>query len=309
MDQRHVLGPPNVASENMINESFLGSVMPLVALKDLFARAQRQEYALGAFNAIGLEHTQAIVEAAEKENSPIILQLSQNAITYHLDDIIPIGLACAKVSEAASIPVALHLDHATTWELCEAALDIGFSSVMYDASHLPLEHNAELTADIAERVHARGGSIEGELGVVGGKDGIQTSQHGKTDPSIARWYVDATGIDAFAVAVGTSHYMVDKTASLDFELISRLGRETTIPLVLHGSSGVSDEDVVEAVRRGITKINIATELNKAFTTAIRSFLTDNPEVVDPRKYLQPARDAVIDVVRRRLRVLGSANRA
>jgi fructose-bisphosphate aldolase class II len=283
--------------------------MPIASTDDLLVQAQRERYGIGAFNVISLEHAQAIVIGAERERSPIILQLSQNAVAYHLGAIGPVGSACISLATSAEVPVAVHLDHATTWELCEEALDLGFSSVMFDASLMSLDANAEATAAIAARVHARRCSIEAELGVVGGKEGATSSEEGKTDPALAQWYVEATGVDAIAVAVGTSHYMVDKTAILDFELITRLREALEIPLVLHGSSGVPDDDLREAVRRGIVKVNTATELNKAFTRAVRDFLSDDAEVVDPRKYLHVAREAVVAAVRSRLEILGSAGRA
>ncbi len=283
--------------------------MPIASTGDLLIHGQQEGYGVGAFNVIGLEHAQAVVAAAEQERAPVILQLSQNAVAYNLGAIGPIGSACISLAETAAVPVALHLDHSTSWELCEAALDLGFSSVMFDASLMSLDANVEATAAIAQRVHDRNRSIEAELGVVGGKDGAVSSEEDKTDPDLARWYTDATSVDAIAVAVGTSHYMVNKTAVLDLDLITRLRDAVDVPLVLHGSSGVPDEDLREAVRRGITKVNTATELNKAFTQAVRDFLARDADVVDPRKYLHEAREAVIGAVRRRLRVLGSAERA
>ena len=283
--------------------------MTLAATNDLLRQAQQTGYGVGAFNVIGIEHAQAIVTGAEREHAPVILQLSQNAVAYHLGAIAPIGTACMELAAAAGVPVALHLDHATTWELCETALDIGFSSVMFDASLLPLDANVAETAAIAERVHARQRSIEAELGVVGGKEGATSSAEGNTDPDHAQWYVEATGIDAIAVAVGSSHYMVDKTAVLDLELISTLREVVTVPLVLHGSSGVPDAALREAVRRGIVKVNTATELNKAFTHAVREHLARDAGVVDPRAYLREARDAMVEAVRHRLQLLDSSGRA
>lgn len=283
--------------------------MSLASTNDLLLQAQRARYGVGAFNVIGLEHAQAIVAAAERERAPVILQLSQNAIAYNLGAIEPIGSACKSLATSATVPVALHLDHATTWELCEAALDLGFGSVMFDASLLSLEENAAATTAIAACVHARHRSIEAELGVVGGKAGAASSEEGKTDPALARWYVETTGVDALAVAVGTSHYMVEKTAILDFDLITSLREAVDVPLVLHGSSGVPDDAVPEAVRRGIVKVNTATELNKAFTSAVRDFLSANTDVVDPRKYLRDARAAMTAVVSSRLQMIGSSGRA
>ena len=283
--------------------------MPLASTKELLTAAQRRTYGIGAFNVIGLEHAEAIIRGAELERSPVILQVSQNAIRYHLGSLVPIGSACAQLAASAEIPVALHLDHATTWHLCEEALDIGFSSVMLDASTESLEQNVASTTEVAQRVHQRRASIEAEIGVVGGKDGAESTADGMTDAEQASWYVSETGIDALAVAVGTTHYMVDKTAALDLDLISSIRERVDIPLVLHGSSGVPDDDLREAVQRGIVKVNTATELNKAFTSAVRGFLANNTAAVDPRTYLSEARDATVTAVRHRMQVIGSGGMA
>ena len=283
--------------------------MPLGSALDLLRNAEAGGYSIGAFNVIGAEHAQAIVCAAELERSPAILQLSENSVKYNLGSVVPIGRLCYELAREAGVPVALHLDHATSWELCERALDAGFGSVMLDASALPLEANVRATADAARRAHARGATLEGELGVVGGKGGVMSPHEGQTDPQQARQYVEATGVDALAVAVGTAHAMVETTASVDLELVSRLRAAVAVPLVLHGSSGVPDADLAEVVRRGIVKINVATQLNVAFTRAVRAALARDSRLVDPRKYLGPARDAVVEAVRGRIRLLGSAGRA
>ncbi len=273
---------------------------------DLLRQARVGGYGVGAFNVIGLEHAQAIVRAAEEERAPVVLQLSQNSVAYNLGDVGPIGLAMRALAEAASVPAALHLDHVTTRELCERALDTGFSSVMFDASARDYAENVSATREMAAWLHERGASLEAELGVVGGKEGLETTEEGKTDPEQAGRYVQDTGADSLAVAIGTTHYMVEQSARIDLELISRIREQVGVPLVLHGSSGVPDEDLREAVRRGIAKVNIATQLNKAFTRAVREHLARDPSVVDPRPYLTEARDALIRTVRERIRVLGSA---
>ena len=283
--------------------------MALTPTVDLLRRAQAAGYGVPAFNVIGLEHAEAIVSGAEDERAPVILQLSENAVKYHFGAIEPIGRACAELARAATVPVALHLDHATSAELCERAVAVGFSSVMLDTSDLPLAENARQTAELAAWAHGRGVGLEAALGVVGGKDGVSTSDEGKTDPATARSYVAETGADALAVAVGTSHSMTEQTARIDLALVSRLRAAVDVPLVLHGSSGVPDADLAEAVRRGIVKVNLATQLNQAFTAAIRRCLAADPAVVDPRRYLGEARRAVTDVVRDRLRLLGTAGRS
>lgn len=275
----------------------------------MLQRARADGYGVGAFNVISLEHAQAIVRAAELENSPVILQISQNAVRYNLGRLEPIGNACHTLATQSSVPVALHLDHATTKGLCEQALDLEFGSVMFDASSLHLDANIKITAELAKWVHRRDAALEAELGVVGGKDGAVSSEVGNTDPGHAGQYVQLTGVDSLAVAVGTSHYMVEQNAQVDLDLIGALRAAVDVPLVLHGSSGVPDADLREAVRCGITKVNVATQLNKAYTQAIRGILSMDETVVDPRKYLAPAREAMVEAVRSRMLLLGSSGRA
>jgi len=283
--------------------------VPTAATGELLRRAQAGGYAVAAFNVIGIEHAQAIVGGAELARAPVILQLSENAVRYHLGAIAPIGRACAELAGAAAVPVALHLDHATTLDLCERAVEVGFSSVMLDVADLPFAANVRRTAELAEWAHARGIGVEAGLGIVGGKDGAVTSATGLTDPDAARAYVAATGADALAVAVGTSHGMRERTARIDLDLVARLRAATAVPLVLHGSSGVPDADLAAAATRGIAKINLATQLNVAFTAALRNALAADPAAVDPRPYLAAARGAVRALVADRLRLLGAAGRA
>lgn len=283
--------------------------MTVVPTLELVRQAQAGGYGIGAFNVIGSEHAQAIVYAAELERSPVILQISENSVAYNLGSLAPIGRCCFELARAARVPVALHLDHATSWELCEQALDLDFGSVMFDGSTRPFEENVRATADAARRTHARGAAIEAELGVVGGKGEIVSSHAGLTDPDQARQFVAETGVDSLAVAIGSTHQMTEQTATIDLERATRLRATVPVPLVLHGSSGVSDADLADLVRRGIVKVNIATQLNKAFTAAVRQVLAEQPAAVDPRKYLGPGRDAVVELVRDRVRLLGSAGRA
>jgi len=197
--------------------------------------------------------------------------------------------------------VAVHLDHAERPELVDEAIALGFGSVMFDGGALPYDENVAMTAAVAARAHAAGVYIEGELGEVGGKDGAHAPGV-RTDPHEARAFVAATGVDALAVAVGSSHAMTDRTASLDLELISRLREALPVPLVLHGSSGVADATIAAAVRAGMTKINVSTHLNGFFTRAIRATLDTDERLVDSRKYLTPARDALAGEAARMLRL-------
>ncbi|MFD4658648.1 ketose-bisphosphate aldolase [Kitasatospora sp. NPDC058444] len=275
--------------------------MPLSGTGVIAATAAGAARGVGAFNVIQLEHAQAIVAGAEAAGAPVVLQISENAVRYHgaLD---PIGAATLAVARAAGVPVAVHLDHATSVELVHQAVESGFTSVMFDASVLAYEENVAATAEVVAHCHAAGVWVEAELGEVGGKDGVHAPGV-RTDPAEAAAFVAATGVDALAVAVGTSHAMLTRDAALDFELIARLRDAVPVPLVLHGSSGVADEDLSAAVDAGMTKINIATHLNQVFSTAVRRALADDARLVDTRRYLGPARDAVAAEVTRLLGVL------
>ncbi|MCT2583350.1 class II fructose-bisphosphate aldolase [Actinophytocola gossypii] len=271
---------------------------PTADLVDPAAKAGR---GVGAFNVIQLEHAEALVAGAEAAGAPVVLQISENAVRYH-GALEPLGLATLAVARASSAPVAVHLDHATDVDLVHEAVRLGFGSVMYDASTMSYEDNVAATAAVVAHCRERGVWVEAELGEVGGKDGVHAPGV-RTDPDEAKAYVEATGVAALAVAVGTSHAMLTRDAAVDLELIGRLHEAVPVPLVLHGSSGVPDDDLRRAVAAGMTKINIATQLNKAFTAAARAFLAENPQVVDTRKYLGAGRDAVADEVARLLRVL------
>ncbi|MFD8754861.1 ketose-bisphosphate aldolase [Kitasatospora sp. NPDC059577] len=259
---------------------------------------------VGAFNVIHLEHAQAVVAGAEAAGAPVILQISENAVRYH-GALAPIAAATLVVARAAKVPVAVHLDHATSIELVHEAVQLGLTSVMYDASALPYEENVRTTAEVVRHCHAAGVWVEAELGEVGGKDGVHAPGV-RTDPAEAAAFVAATGVDALAVAVGTSHAMLTRDAVLDFALIARLHEAVPVPLVLHGSSGVADQDLTAAVDAGMTKVNIATHLNRVFTTAVRRALADDTRLVDTRRYLGPARAAVATEVARLLGVLKAA---
>jgi len=233
----------------------------------------------------------------------VVLQISENCVAYH-GGLAPIASACLAIARGAAVPVAVHLDHAADVALVEAAAGLGLRSVMFDASRLPYAANVQATADVAGWCHARGIWVEAELGEIGGKDGVH-SPLARTDPDEAAQYVAATGVDALAVAVGSSHAMATRDAVLDLSLIARLHAAVSVPLVLHGSSGVPDAVLTAAVSAGMTKINIATQLNKVFTAAVRRYLSAEPAVVDPRRYGSAGRDAVAPEVARLLGVIGA----
>ncbi|WP_295101678.1 class II fructose-bisphosphate aldolase [uncultured Microbacterium sp.] len=274
--------------------------MTLVSARELVTDAAARGAGIGAFNVIHLETAEGLVRASADAGLPVILQISQNCADYH-GGLEPIALATLAVARRAQTPVAVHLDHAERPELVDEAIALGFGSVMFDGGALPYDENVALTAAVAERAHAAGVYVEGELGEVGGKDGAHAPGV-RTDPDEARAFVTATGVDALAVAVGSSHAMTDRTASLDLELIARLRDALDVPLVLHGSSGVADAVIADAVRAGMTKINVSTHLNGFFTRAIRSTLDADAKLVDSRKYLTPARDALAGEAARMLRL-------
>ncbi len=282
--------------------------MTLVSAAELVRAAATQNRGIGAFNVIHLETAEALVAASAQAGLPVILQISQNCARYH-GALEPIALATLAVARRAETPVAVHLDHAENPELVDEAIALGFGSVMFDGGALPYDENVALTRAVAARAHAAGVYVEGELGEVGGKDGAHAPGV-RTDPDEARAFVAETGVDALAVAVGSSHAMTDRSASLDIALIGRLrsalrdsGRDgADVPLVLHGSSGVADAVIMDAVRAGMTKINVSTHLNGFFTRAVRSVLGADERLVDSRKYIAPGRAAVVEEAARMLRL-------
>lgn len=274
--------------------------MTLVSARDLVSAATAAGTGIGAFNVIHLETAEGLVRAAALAQLPVILQISQNCADYH-GGLEPIALATLAVARRAQTPVAVHLDHAERPELVDEAIALGFGSVMFDGGALPYDDNVALTAAVVARAHEAGVYVEGELGEVGGKDGAHAPGV-RTDPDEARAFVAATGVDALAVAVGSSHAMTDRTASLDLDLIGRLHDALPVPLVLHGSSGVADAVIADAVHAGMTKINVSTHLNGFFTRAVREKLDADERLVDSRKYLAPARDALADEAARMLRL-------
>jgi fructose-bisphosphate aldolase class II len=269
--------------------------MPLARTADLVAAAYRAGTGVLAFNVITLEYAEAIVAGAEEANRPVILQLSENAVRFHHGRLAPIAAATTAVAAAAGIPASVHLDHVENVALLHAGAENGVSSAMFDAAKLDYEANVEATRSAARWAHDRGIFLEAELGEVGGKDGAHAPGV-RTDPAEAAAFVAGTGVDALAVAVGSSHAMSERTASLEFDLIAQLRSAVPVPLVLHGSSGVADEDLRRAVSAGITKINVGTLLNVRFTAVVRKHLTSDESVTDPRKYLAPARTAIADAV-------------
>jgi fructose-bisphosphate aldolase class II len=275
----------------------------LATTADLLADAYARGTGLAALNVITLEQAEGTVLGAEQAGLPVVLQVSQNAAKFHLDDPAPLAAALLVLARSSQVDVALHLDHVTRVDLLHRTAECGFSSVMFDAGPLPYEENVAATRDAAAWGHEHGLLVEAELGFVGGKTddgwGQVESAHGsgvRTDPAQAAEYVAATGVDALAVAVGSRHAMTSADADLDLDLVARLRTAVDVPLVLHGSSGVPQPTIAAAVVAGMTKVNIGTITTVALTRAIRQHLADRPQVSDPRQYLDPARKAVSALV-------------
>ena len=276
--------------------------MTLAQTAELVSAAATAGEGVAAFNVITLEHAEAIALGAETARRSGILQISENAVRFHGGQLLPIASAVVAVAEQASVPLAVHLDHVEDDALLRRAAGLGISSVMYDASKRDYDANVTATRQAAEWAHERGLWIEAELGEIGGKDGAHAPGV-RTDPDEALAYVAATSVDGLAVAVGSSHAMVERTAELDLTLIKDLAHKLPVPLVLHGSSGVADVNLSAAIAAGIVKVNIGTILNVVFTGALRGRLAAEPNLVDPRSYLRPARGAVAAEVTRLLTVV------
>jgi fructose-bisphosphate aldolase class II len=278
-------------------------------------RAQQEGWAVGAFNANTLEQAQAIVLAAQSEEAPAIIQVSHRALTYigsgneiqGLKYIAAIGKVAA---ESVTVPIALHLDHGTEREVLQA-LALDFTSVMFDGDGYSFEENISITKRLCEDAHSVGACMEAEVGEVPKPDGMEFDESAiaLTQPDEATQFVDSTGIDTLAVALGSVHGLKTKQISLDLERLAEIRERVSVPLVLHGSSGVSDHDIRRGIGMGLCKINVATQLAQAFTGAIRDVLNSDSELVDPRKYLAPGRSAQIEVVRERIRFFGASGKA
>jgi len=283
--------------------------VPLIATSDLVRHAAADGSAVAAFNVITLEHVEAVVRGAEAARAPVVVQISENAVRFHGGLTVPLARAAVALAQTSGSGVGLHLDHVTDMGLLRQAADAGFSSAMFDAGNLSYADNVARTAEAVEWAHANGLWLEAELGYVGGKPGAPASAHAagvRTDRAEALRFVRDTGVDALAVAVGSSHAMTTRTAVLDHALIAELAGALPVPLVLHGSSGVPDEELARAVTAGMRKINIGTALNMAYTHGVRHFLDRDPKVVDPRKYLADARTEMARVVQHLLHTISGS---
>jgi len=284
--------------------------MPLVSMNEFLPRAKKEGFAVGQFNMNNLEYVQAIIEAAKEERSPLIFGASEGAIKYMgLNNVV----ALAKVAaEESGLPVALHLDHGSSFEMVMKCIRAGFSSVMFDGSHYPFEENIRLTKKVVEAAHAVGVSVEGELGTIGGvEDDLVVSEEDAhlANPEEAIRFWEETRVDALAIAVGTAHGMYKGEPKIRFDIIEKVANSIEAPIVLHGGSGVPDESIKKSISLGVGKINVNTENQVAQTRVVRELLEKNPNMIDPRKYLGPAREAIKEVVKGKIRLFGSAGKA
>lgn len=285
--------------------------MPIVNSRELLRDAQAHGYAVGAFNVENMEMMQAVVAAAEAESAPLMLQTTPSTLRY-ANTAVFAAMAQA-IAGKARIPVAIHLDHGDSFALCRQAAWDGYTSVMIDGSKLPLEENIVLVRRVVQMAGdvPRQPAVEAELGRLGGKEDSLEVKPGEdiyTDPGEAARFVEETGIDSLAVAIGTAHGFYKGKPKLDFDRLAQLRDAVSVPLVLHGSSGVPDEDVQRAISLGVCKVNFATELRAAYTEAARSSLSGNPDLYDPKKFGAPGRDAVTSLVRHRIAVCGACGR-
>jgi len=309
--------------------------MPLVTTKEMFEKSMKEHYAIGAFNVNNMEIIQGIVDAAQEENSPVIIQASSSAIKYARFEYLKKMIEAAV--ETTTIPIALHLDHGADFDICKKCIDAGFTSVMIDGSKLDFEENVKLTRQVVEYAHSKGVVVEAEIGKLAGiEDEVNVSADDAkyTDPEQAKAFVEKTGCDSLAIAIGTSHgaYKFKGEAKLRFDILEKIKEKLPdTPIVLHGAStvipelvnlcnefggeipgakGVPDEMLREASQRGVSKINVDTDLRLAMTATIRRVLAEEPSEFDPRKYLDPARHAIKEIVRHKIKnVFGSNGKA
>ena len=283
--------------------------MPLVTTKQLLLDAQKNGYAVGAFNVENMEMVQAVAAAAEELRAPVIMQTTPSTVKYA--DLAYFYANVKAAAEKATVPIAMHLDHGSSFELAMAAYRAGYTSVMIDGSHGSFEENIAVSKAVADACHPGMVPVEAELGKVGGKEDDLEGGEGNpyTDPMQAKEFVEKTGVDSLAVAIGTAHGVYKGIPKLDVERLSEIRKVVSIPLVLHGTSGVPDDAVRECIRRGICKVNYATDLRIAFSKGVKAYLKENPDVFDPKKYNAQGREEVKKYVMDKIRVCGSNGRA
>lgn len=282
--------------------------MELVTTKDILKKAQEGKYAVGAFNVENMEMVMAVISAAEEMNSPVIMQTTPSTVKYAGLDYF---LANVKVAASrAKVPVVMHLDHGSSFELASEAFRAGYTSIMIDGSHSSFEDNIKISKAVVDMCKSSGIAVEAELGKVGGKeDDLDGGDGGFTDPKEAKLFVEKTGVDSLAVAIGTAHGLYKGEPKLDLDRLSQIKEVVSIPLVLHGGSGIPDSKVQESIKRGICKVNYATELRIAFTKGVTKYLEENKDTIDPKKYNKSGMEEVKQFVKEKIKVCGCENRA
>jgi fructose-bisphosphate aldolase class II len=285
--------------------------MPLVSMTEMLNKAKAEGYAVGQFNLNNLEFTQAILQAAEEEKSPVILGVSEGAARYMGGFKTVVKMVEGLLEDyKITVPVAIHLDHGSSFEKCKEAIDAGFTSVMIDASHHPFEENVATTAKVVDYAHSKGVSVEAELGAVGGQeDDVVAEGVIYADAKECEELVKRTGIDCLAPALGSVHGPYKGEPNLGFKEMEEIGNLTGMPLVLHGGTGIPTKDITKSISLGTAKINVNTENQIASAKAVRETLAALPEEYDPRKYLGPAREAIKATVIGKIKEFGSSNKA
>ncbi|MGA9290815.1 MAG: class II fructose-1,6-bisphosphate aldolase [Anaerobacillus sp.] len=287
--------------------------MPLVSMKEMLEKGKAEGYAVGQFNLNNLEFTQAILQAAQEEKSPVILGVSEGAARYMGGFKTVVKLVDALMEEyKVTVPVAIHLDHGSSFDKCMQAINAGFTSVMIDGSHYPLDENIALTTKVVEAAHAVGVSVEAELGRIGGQEDdliVDDAEAAYAIPEECERLINETGVDCFAPALGSVHGPYKGEPNLGFDRMETISKMTGVPLVLHGGTGIPTDDVKKAIKFGHAKINVNTESQLSSAKAVRSVLEEKPDLYDPRKYMGPARDAIKETVIGKMREFGSSNKA
>ncbi len=282
--------------------------MSFVTSEKMLLDAQKGGYAVGAFNVENMEMVMAVIAAAEELRAPLMLQTTPSTVKYAGLDLYLANVKTA--AERASVPVCMHLDHGDSFELAMRALRVGYSSIMIDGSHSMFEENIAVTKAVADACRPSGIPVEAELGKVGGKeDDLDGGNGGYTDPQEAKEFAERTGIGSLAVAIGTAHGVYKGEPKLDLDRLAEIRKVVSIPLVLHGASGLSEEAVAESIKRGICKVNFATELRIAYTEGVKEFLGQNPDAFDPKKYGKTAMEHVKEIVKLRIRMCGCDGKA
>lgn len=282
--------------------------MSLVTSKELLQNAYKEGYAVGAFNVENMEMVMAVLRAAQEQHSPVIMQTTPGTLRFAGPAWYYANVRTA--AEEASVPVVMHLDHGNSFELALQAFHTGYTSIMIDGSKLPFEENIDLTAAVVRACHAGGIPVEGELGKVGGKeDDLENGDDNPyTDPDEAAEFVERTDADFLAVGIGTAHGVYKGTPHVNQEVLAEIRKRVDIPLVMHGTSGVPDDQVRACIALGISKVNYATDLRIAYTRGVREFLAANPEAFDPKKYAVKGMEQVTAYVKQKMEMLGSAGK-